>query len=78
MIQLKEKVSGEILGEISKDDLQFLIDTLVEESETDTDYYLNRQTLELLKEKGAGQTLVTLPEEAMGAREELEIEWVKI
>ena len=77
MIQLKDKASGEILGEISEDELQFLIDALVEETETDTDYYLNRQTLELLKEKGASSGLMALLEKAMGDGEEAEIEWIK-
>ena len=77
MIQLKETASGEILGEISKEDLQVLIDALVEETETDTDYYINRQTLELLKEKGASETLMGLLEKGMGEREDMDIEWIE-
>ena len=33
MIQLRDKESGEVLGAITEDDLQFLIDNLEEESE---------------------------------------------
>jgi hypothetical protein len=49
MIQLRNKESGEILGAITEDDLQFLIDNLEEESEDDTDYFINRSTLEIFK-----------------------------
>lgn len=77
MIQLKETASGKILGEISKEDLQVLIDALVEETETDTDYYINRQTLEMLKEKGASDSLMALLEKAMGEREDMDIEWIE-
>ncbi|UCH62284.1 MAG: galactosyldiacylglycerol synthase [Fidelibacterota bacterium] len=75
MIQLLDKETGALLGTISEEDLQFLIDNLEEESIDDTDYYLNRVTLEMLKEKDVGQTLIDLLESALGDREDLEIEW---
>ena len=75
MIQLRDKETGEALGEITEEQLQFLIDQLEEESETDTDYYLNRATLDLLKEKGADAALLELLDEALGDREDMEIEW---
>ncbi len=77
MIQLKETASGEMLGEISEEDLQVLIDALVEETETDTDYYINRLTLDMLKEKGASDALMALLEKALGEREDMDIEWIK-
>ena len=52
MIQLKNKETGSLIGSISQDDLQFLIDNLEEEWEEDTDYYLNRATLDMLKKNG--------------------------
>ncbi len=77
MIQLKETASGEMLGEISEEDLQVLIDALVEETETDTDYYINRLTLDMLKEKGASDALMALLEKALGEREDMDVEWVR-
>ena len=53
MIELRDKDNGTVLGSISEDDLQFLIDHLEEESDDDVDYYINRSTLEIFKEKGA-------------------------
>ncbi len=75
MIQLLDKETGSHLGSISEEELQFLIDNLEEESEDDTDYYLNRVTLEMLKEKGADQPLIDFLESALGDRDDLEIEW---
>lgn len=75
MIQLRDKQTGADLGEITEDQLQFLIDQLEEESEEDTDYYLNRATLDLLKEKGLDAALGKLLEDALGDREEMDIEW---
>ena len=78
MIQVRNKENGEILGTISQEDLQFLKGQLVEECEEDTDYYLNRDELEVLKSRNAGRELVSLLEKGFGDRNELEIEWKEI
>ena len=77
MIQLRDKKSGADLGAITEDDLQFLIDNLEEESDDDTDYFINRSTLEIFKEKGTNMTLIELLENALGDRDDMEIEWLK-
>ena len=77
MIQLREKENGAALGTITADDLQFLVDHLEEESEDDRDYYINRPTLEIFREKGANKTLIKLLENALGDRDEMEIEWYR-
>ena len=75
MIELKDKQTGAQLGSISPENLQFLIDNLEEESDEDVDYYLNRVTLGMLKDRGADPELVGLLEAALGDRDEIEIEW---
>ena len=75
MIQLRDKERGEVLGAITEDDFQFLVDNLEEESEDDTDYFINRSTIEIFKEKGANNTLIELLENALGDRDDMEIEW---
>lgn len=57
--------------------MQFLIDHLEEESLTDTDYYLNRSTLELLKHKGLSKGLAKLIQGAMGDDQDIEIRYEK-
>ena len=75
MIQLKNKESGKVLGTISEEDFKFLQDHLVEESEEDTDYYLNRDELNVLKSNNASDKLTAILEIGFGDRNELEIEW---
>ena len=78
MIQLRDKESGEVLGAITEDDFQFLVDNLEEESEDDTDYFISRSTIEIFKEKGTNNTLIELLENALGDRDDMEIEWLKV
>lgn len=77
MIQFRDKDTGAVLGEITEAQLQFLIDNLEEESSEDTDYYLNRTMLEMLKEKNPDPELMALLTAALGDREDMEIEWVR-
>lgn len=78
MIQLTNKVNGKILGNISEEDFKFLQDHLVEESEEDTDYYLNRDELNVLKAKNASDKLMAVLEIGFVDRNELEIEWEEV
>jgi hypothetical protein len=48
------------LGEITEEQLQFLIDHLEEESSDDQDYYLNRATLEIFEQAGADSALLSV------------------
>jgi hypothetical protein len=75
MIRLRNKESGAELGSITEEELQFLIDNLEEEWEEDQDYYLNRQTLEMLKAQGASASLAQILDRAMGDRDDVEVEW---
>jgi hypothetical protein len=77
MIQMRDKETGKLLGSISEENLQFLIDNLEEESDDDTDYYLNRTTVDMLKENGASDELIELLNNALGDRDDVEIEWVR-
>ena len=65
-----------LLGDMSKDELEFLIDELEEEWADDQDYFLNKQMLDLLESKGASSALMALLRGAMGDKEELEFIWV--
>lgn len=75
MPRLYEKASGKLLGEISEDQLAFLNECLVEESEEDRDYYLDGAAIEFLEEEGGDAALMALLRQALGDREELEIRW---
>jgi hypothetical protein len=75
MIQLFNNETNAFIGEISDDQLQFLINELVEEEPGDTDYYLNEATLDLLAEDGAPAELIALLRQALDEDGEVEIRW---
>jgi len=73
VVKLYDKLTDRYLGEITEEELQFLIDNLEEESLTDVDYYINETMLKSLKEKGMSENLTRLIESAMADKEEVEI-----
>ena len=77
MVKLYDKKTGQYLGRISEEELQFSIENLEEESVTDADYYLNRATLAHLKKKGMSEGLVKLIQSAMGENNEIEMRYEK-
>jgi len=77
MIRLYDKENNSFLGEITAEQLQFLVDQLEEESSTDQDYYINQATLDLFQEDGIDDNLLQLLQKALAGREEMEIRWEK-
>ncbi len=75
MIRLRNKETGTEVGSITEEELQFLIDNLEEEWEEDKDYYLNRQTLEMLEGRGISAALAQMLDQAMGEGDDVEVEW---
>jgi hypothetical protein len=75
MINLRDKETGAYIGGINPEQLQFMIDQLVEESDDDKNYWLNRDTLDMFLANGADPALVELLSNAMGERDEMEVEW---
>ncbi|WP_257386647.1 hypothetical protein [Tahibacter caeni] len=74
-IRLIDVQDGRELARIERADLDFLIDVLEEESSTDHDYFVDRDTLDYLAERGAEAALLSALRHAMGAREEMEFRW---
>jgi hypothetical protein len=77
MIQLYDNDTQTLLGEITEQQLQFLIDQLEEESSADQDYYINRTTLEMFVEAGIDPALLALLQRGLGNREDMEIRWAR-
>ena len=75
MITLSLKESGALLGTIDEDDFEVLAGQLVEESESDTDYYVDSATIDLLQRAGASARLVDLLRAALGDAEGVDIVW---
>jgi hypothetical protein len=78
VITLALKDTGAPLGTIDDADLQVLRDQLEEESETDTDYFINAPTIDLLEQNGASAALVAMLQAAVGDSEGVEIAWSEV
>ena len=77
MVTLHDNDTGALLGTITDEQLQFLVDQLEEESDDDTDYYINKATLDMIEESGADAALLALLRRALGTREEMDIRWTR-
>jgi hypothetical protein len=75
VITLSLKDDGTVLGTIGEADLQLLMDQLVEESEEDTDYYIDAATIDILEENGASAQLIALLKEAVGDTDGVDVVW---
>jgi hypothetical protein len=63
------------IGQITDAQLAFLVDQLEEEHDEDQDYFIDRDTLELLSDNGADPELLAMLEKAMDEDEEMDIAW---
>jgi hypothetical protein len=77
MINLTEKDTNKPLGQISEEQLQYLIDNLEEEWVEDQDYAITPLLLEYFEGKGADAGLVSILRDALAGRDEIEIVWSK-
>ena len=74
MIALSRKTDNSSLGDISEEELQFLVDNLEEdEGLGDNEYNITRMTLEYLRENGLSPHLAKLLETALGDQDEVDI-----
>jgi hypothetical protein len=67
--------TGAEIGTINDKQLAFLVEQLEEEHEEDQDYYIDRETLELMSDNGADPELLAMLEKAMGEDDEMDIAW---
>jgi len=67
--------TGDEIGTINDAQLKFLVDQLEEEHDDDKDYFVDRDTLELLSDNGADPELLALLEKGMGDDDEMDIAW---
>jgi hypothetical protein len=67
--------TGDELGTITDVQLKFLVDQLEEEHDDDQNYFINRETLELLSDNGADPELLAVLEKGIGDDDEMNIAW---
>jgi hypothetical protein len=75
MINVRDKESGELLGSISEEELQVLIDNLEEFDGQDKDYWIDASTIEFLETEGAPATLIDFLRRATRSGEGVEVIW---
>ena len=67
--------TGDAIGTISDDHLKFLVEQLEQEHDDDKDFFIDRETMELLSDNGADPELLALLEKGMGDDDEMDIAW---
>jgi hypothetical protein len=77
MPRLINAESGAVIGEISDEQLEFLVDQLVEEDNEDRDYFLDLETIDLLEDSGADDTLIMLLRKGLGSSEGIDVRWTR-
>ena len=75
MVKLYDKDSSAPVGEITEDQLAFLIEHLEETSEADQDYYMDLATLDMLRSEGADAELLAVLARGLGGRSGYEVRW---
>ena len=75
MVYLYNQTMQELLGEISEDELQFLIDQMEEESTKDQDYSITKMEIAYFSQNGASPHLISLLNNALGEQQEVIILW---
>lgn len=75
MINLYDNETDAPLGQITEQQLQYMIDHFEEEANDDTAYWVDRATLDMLTEKGADPALVAALRQALGSREGVDVRW---
>jgi processive 1,2-diacylglycerol beta-glucosyltransferase len=74
-IRLYHDQTGEYLGDVTEEDIEFLIDQLEEEFEEDRAYYVNQDTVTMLRANGASQELLEALDRALGESGEADVTW---
>jgi processive 1,2-diacylglycerol beta-glucosyltransferase len=75
MINLYEQSNNTLLGQITQEQLQFLIEQLEEESLEDKDYSITPMILAFFEAQGADGGLLALLRSALGEKEEVIVRW---
>lgn len=78
MIQLRDKKDGRVFGSVTAEQLEFLFDQLEKSTCANTEYHLNKATLEMLMDRGADQELVAALHSALGSQDTMEVECVHV
>ena len=77
MIKIYSGETGQVVGEISEEQLAFLQAQLEEERPDDGDYFLTEDTVAMLEEAGADAQLAGVLRAARGGGPGAEVRWTR-
>ncbi len=77
MIALYDVASGAKVGRITEKQLEALIGWMEEESTEDRNYYLTAEDCELMEEQGIDPSLITVLQEALKGRDDMDIRYAQ-
>lgn len=75
MPRLTRLDTGDDIGNISDAQLKFLVEQLEEEHEEDDDYFVDRNTIEVMSDNGGDPELIAMLEKAIGDDDQMGIAW---
>lgn len=78
MIRLYEVESNKLLGQITDEQLAFLIEHLEETSTGDQDYYLDEATIELIGDAGADPALLGTLRSGLAGKPGYDLRWERV
>ena len=67
--------TGDDIGNVNDAQLKFLVEQLEEEHDEDDDYYVDRNTIEVMADNGGDPELIAMLEKAMGDDDQMDIAW---
>ncbi len=67
--------TGDEIGTITDVQLAFLVEQLEDEHDEDEDYYIDRETLELLGDNDCDPELLAMLDKALGDDDSMDIAW---
>ncbi|OGT56150.1 MAG: hypothetical protein A3E01_02415 [Gammaproteobacteria bacterium RIFCSPHIGHO2_12_FULL_63_22] len=74
-VRISDKATGASIGSVSREEFQFLVNQLEEESSTDADYFIDTATIDMLEDNGGSAMLVAILRAAVGESEGIDISW---
>ncbi len=77
MPRLYNKKTGALLGTVSDEDVECLVDVLEEEDSKDVDYFIDLDTADILEDNGASIDMMQMLRAAIGASEGIDVRWEK-
>ena len=64
-----------LICELTEEQLEFLREVLVDEDSQDREYFVDKDTLEMLKDEGCDAALLGALETALGDKEGIDVGW---